>query len=73
MVWVNPEALSQEPNLDPFLNLLTLPLRPESELPASSRAIHASRPDLDGVVIRMLMQRFPEFSTAVECSSRKSW
>jgi hypothetical protein len=41
------EELSQQANLDPLLNLLTLPVRPESELAASSRQILASRPDLD--------------------------
>jgi len=37
---------TQQPNLDPLLNLLTLPVRPESELAASSQQILASRPDL---------------------------
>jgi len=62
VVWLNLEALSQEPNLDPLLNLLTLPVRPESELAASSQQILASRPDLDKVVLAMLMQRLPELS-----------
>jgi len=39
--------LNQQPSLDPLLNLLTLPIRPESELQTSSREILASRPDLD--------------------------
>ncbi len=30
--WINLEALSQRPDLDPLLNLLTLPVRPEHEL-----------------------------------------
>ncbi len=62
VVWLHLDALSQVPNLDPLLNLLTLPVRPESELPASSRAILASRPELDAVVLPMLMQRFPDLS-----------
>ncbi|MDI9406525.1 MAG: DUF4351 domain-containing protein [Chitinophagaceae bacterium] len=62
VVWLNLEALSQEPNLDPLLNLLTLPVRPESELAASSQQILASRPDLNTVVLPMLVQRFPQFS-----------
>jgi predicted transposase YdaD len=45
--WINLEELSQQPSLDPLLNLLTLPIRPESELQTSSREILASRPDLD--------------------------
>ena len=56
------EELSQQPNLDPLLNLLTLPVRPESELAASSQQILASRPDLDVVVFPMLIQRFPQLS-----------
>ena len=56
------EALSQQPNLDPLLNLLTLPVRPESELAASSQQILARRPDLDTVVLPMLVQRFPQLT-----------
>ena len=46
VVWLSLEELSRQPNLDPLLNLLTLPVRPESELAASSQQILASRPDL---------------------------
>jgi predicted transposase YdaD len=60
--WISLEELSQQPNLDPLLNLLTLPVRPESELAASSQQILASRPDLDAVVLPMLIQRFPGLS-----------
>jgi predicted transposase YdaD len=56
------EELSRRPLLDPLLNLLTLPVRPDGELGASSREILSSRPDLDAVVLPMLMQRFPELS-----------
>ena len=56
------EALSQQPNLDPLLNLLTLPVRPESELAGSSQQILARRPDLKTVVLPMLVQRFPELT-----------
>ena len=56
------EALSQQADLDPLLNLLTLPVRPESELAATSQQILASRPDLDTVVLPMLVQRFPQFT-----------
>jgi predicted transposase YdaD len=62
VVWLNLEALSRRPDLDPLLNLLTLPVRPESELPACSQQILASRPDLDTVVLPMLVQRFPELT-----------
>jgi predicted transposase YdaD len=62
VVWLSLEELSQQPNLDPLLNLLTLPVRPESELAASSQQILASRPDLKTVVLPMLVQRFPELT-----------
>ncbi len=62
--WISLEELSQQPNLDPLLNLLTLPIRPESELAASSQQILASRPDLDTVVLFMLVQRFPQLTEA---------
>ncbi len=41
--WVSLEDLSQQPDLDPLFNLLTLPVRPESELAASSQQILARR------------------------------
>ncbi|MEA5413966.1 DUF2887 domain-containing protein [Synechococcus sp. BA-132 BA5] len=71
--WISLEELSQQPNLDPLLNLLTLPVRPENELAASSQQILASRPDLDTVVLPMLVQRFPELTTAVSFRMSKSW
>lgn len=73
VVWLNLEELSQQPSLDPLLNLLTLPVRPESELAASSQQILARRPDLDTVVLPMLVQRFPQLSTAVSFRRKKSW
>jgi hypothetical protein len=54
IVWAWRPPLSRQapqPSLDPLLNLLTLPIRPESELQTSSREILASRPDLDKVVL----------------------
>ena len=60
--WINLEELSRQHSLDPLLNLLTLPIRPESELQTSSREILANRPDLDKVVLAMLMQRLPQLS-----------
>ncbi len=62
VVWLNLEELSCRPQLDPLLNLLTLPVRPESELAASSQQILARRPDLDTVVLPMLVQRFPQLT-----------
>jgi len=56
------EELSRRPRLDPLLNLLTLPVRPEGELAVSSRQILSCRPDLGTVVLPMLIQRFPELN-----------
>ena len=60
--WINLEQLSQKTQLDPLVNLLTLPVRPENELAATSQQILASRPDLNTVVLPMLMQRLPQLS-----------
>ena len=62
--WVRLDALSRQPNLDPLLNLLTLPVRPEGELAPSSQQILASRPDLETVVLPMPVQRLPWLSEA---------
>ena len=61
-LWISLEELSRQSGLDPLLNLLTLPIRPESELSLSSQEILASRPDLETVVLPMLVQRFPHLS-----------
>ena len=47
VAWLNLEELSRRTPLDPLLNLLTLPIRPERDLAASSQ---------------LLMQRFPKLS-----------
>ena len=60
--WLSLEELSREPDLDPLLNLLTLPTRPKNELEGSTRQMLASRPDLSTVVLPMLVQRFPELT-----------
>jgi predicted transposase YdaD len=57
--WISLEELSRQPDLDP---LLTLPVRPESELAASSRKILYSHPDLDTVGLPMLLQRFTQLT-----------
>jgi predicted transposase YdaD len=62
VVWLSLQELSRRTQLDPLLNLLTLPIRPECELAASSQQILASRPDLDQVVLPMLMQRLPHLT-----------
>ena len=59
VVWLSLEELGQQADLDPLLNLLTLPVRPEAELPASTQQILELRPDLLSAVLTMLFERFP--------------
>ena len=42
-----------------WLSLLTLPVRPEAELKASTQQILERRPDLLSTVLTMLIERFP--------------
>ena len=59
VVWLSLEELGQQADLDPLLTLLTLPVRPEAELPASTQQILEHRPDLLSTVLTMLFERFP--------------
>ena len=62
VIWLSLEELGQQPDLDPWLTLLSLPVRPEAELPASSQQILERRPDLLSTVLTMLFERFPTLS-----------
>ena len=62
VVWLSLEGLSRRPGLDPLLNLLTLPVRPDSEVGPTSRQSRRRRPDLSSVVVPMLMERYPQLS-----------
>ena len=62
VVWLSLEELGQQADLDPWLTLLTLPVRPEAELPASTQQILELRPDLLSTVLTMLFERFPTLS-----------
>ena len=44
VIWLNLQELIDQPDLDPLLQLLTLPVRPESDLRRSSRQILYRRP-----------------------------
>jgi predicted transposase YdaD len=57
--WLSLEELGQQADLDPLLALLTLPVRPEAELQASSQRILARRPDLLSAVQTILLERLP--------------
>ena len=59
VVWLSLEELGQQSDLDPLLNLLTLPVRPEAELQVSNQQILEQRPDLLSAVLPMLVERFP--------------
>ncbi len=59
VIWLSLEELGQQVDLDPWLTLLTLPVRPEAELPASTQQILEHRPDLLSTVLTMLFERFP--------------
>ncbi|MCX5969718.1 MAG: DUF4351 domain-containing protein [Cyanobacteria bacterium] len=62
VIWLSLEELGQQADLDPLLTLLTLPVRPEAELPASTQQILERRPDLLSAVLPMLVERFPTFT-----------
>jgi len=59
VVWLSLEELGQQADLDPLLNLLTLPVRPETELRPSTQQILELRPDLLSAVLPILVERFP--------------
>jgi hypothetical protein len=59
VLWLSLEDLGSQPQLDPLLNLLTLPVRPEAELQASSQQILERRPDLLSAVQTILLERLP--------------
>jgi len=59
VVWLNLEELGQQADLDPLLNLLTLPVRPEAELQLTTQQILERRPDRLSAVLPMLVERFP--------------
>jgi len=62
VVWLSLEELGQQADLDPLLNLLTLPVRPEDEIKLSTQQILERRPDLLSAVLPMLVERFPTFT-----------
>ena len=62
MIWISLEELGRQDQLDPLLNLLTLPVLHEPELQLSSQKILERRPDLTETVFPILMQRHPHFT-----------
>ena len=59
VIWLSLEELGQQADLDPLLALLTLPVRPEAQLPASTQQILVRRPDLFPAVQTILLERLP--------------
>jgi len=59
VMWLSLERMSRQSDLDPLLNLLTLPVRPEAELQLTTQQILERRPDLLSAVLPMLVERFP--------------
>jgi predicted transposase YdaD len=62
VIWISLEELGQLEELDPLLNLLTLPVLLEPQLQRSSQLILKRRPDLTETVFPILMQRHPHFT-----------
>ncbi len=59
VIWLSLEALGQQPDLDPLLALLALPVRSDAVLVVSSQQILVSRPDLFPAVQTILLERLP--------------
>jgi predicted transposase YdaD len=60
--WVDLDALASEPNLDPMLALLTLPVQKEPDLGPCAQRILALRPDLIELIVPILSERFQGLS-----------
>ena len=59
VIWLSLEELGQQADLDPWLTLLTLPVRPDAVLVASSQQLLVRRPDLFPAVQTILLERLP--------------
>ncbi len=59
VLWLSLDELGQQVDLDPLLALLALPVRPKTELQASSQRILERRPDLLSAVQTILLERLP--------------
>ena len=58
VTWVDLEALACQPDLDPMLALLTLPVQKEPDLGPCAQRIVALRPDLIELIVPILSERF---------------
>ena len=64
VTWVDLEALSLQPSLDPALALLTLPVQKESTLTPRCQQLLEQRPDWIELILPILSERFPGLTTA---------
>ena len=62
VIWLSLEELGQQPEHDPILTLLTLPVLPKPEIPGATKQILQPRPDLLDTVLSILGQRFPHLT-----------
>ena len=62
MTWVDLAALARQPDLDPLLALLTLPVQKEPDLGPCAQRILTLRPDLIELIVPILSERFQGFS-----------
>ena len=62
MTWVDLDALAREPNLDPQLAMLTLPIQKEPNLALCAQRILELRPDLIELIVPILSERFQGLS-----------
>jgi predicted transposase YdaD len=63
VIWLSLEELGQQADLDPWLTLLSLPVRPEAELKRSTQQVLERHPELVSAVLTMLLERLPTLST----------
>jgi predicted transposase YdaD len=62
VTWVDLQALARQPDLDPMLALLTLPVQKEPDLGPCAQRILALRPDLIELIVPILSERFQGLS-----------
>ena len=62
VTWVDLDALAREPNLDPQLAMLTLPIQKEPNLALCAQRILELRPDLIELIVPILSERFQGLS-----------
>ena len=64
VTWVDLSALASQPNLDPALALLTLPVQPEADLGPCCQRLLGLHPDWMELILPILCERFTGLSRA---------